>query len=276
MTLRHPDGASRDLPLTPRSLLVLQGEARYLWSCGPSPSPLISRHGISARRTDWIDGRPFERGRRLSLTFRTIRARPCDCSYRAQCDSWLAAPQGPVSSPIEATFVRDVYDAIAPHFTATRQRPWPRVAAFLNSLTPGSVVADVGCGNGKYLGVNSSLAMLGNDQSEPLLAIARSRTHEVAVMNALALPIRDNSCDAAISIAVVHHFSTPAHRLQALNGSPAPPLRPQSSRAHAHRPPRRAPPHLRLGSRANGAPIRATRCAGPVASQGRVHSSRSS
>lgn len=41
----------------------------------------------------------------------------------------------------------------------------PQVRAFLDSLAPGAVVADVGCGNGKYLGVRQDLAVLGSDRS---------------------------------------------------------------------------------------------------------------
>ncbi|ORY46743.1 hypothetical protein BCR33DRAFT_637631, partial [Rhizoclosmatium globosum] len=56
-----------------------------------------------------------------------------------------------------------VYEAIAPHFSATRYKPWPVVETFLKSLPPGSIGADVGCGNGKYLGVNPSLYTIGSD-----------------------------------------------------------------------------------------------------------------
>ncbi|CAI5946074.1 unnamed protein product [Closterium sp. NIES-64] len=52
---------------------------------------------------------------------------------------------------IERDFVHKVYDAIAPHFSATRFARWPKVAEFLLSLPPGSLVLDAGCGNGKYL-----------------------------------------------------------------------------------------------------------------------------
>lgn len=48
----------------------------------------------------------------------------------------------------------EVYEKIAPHFSNTRYKPWPKIADFLNGLEAGSIVADVGCGNGKYLGVN--------------------------------------------------------------------------------------------------------------------------
>lgn len=55
---------------------------------------------------------------------------------------------------LEEEYVHRVYNSIASHFSSTRHSPWPRVCHFLSSLTPGSMLADVGCGNGKYLGVN--------------------------------------------------------------------------------------------------------------------------
>ncbi len=47
--------------LEPGSLVVLEGEARYVW-----------KHGIPARKTDVIDGRKVVRRRRVSMTFRTV------------------------------------------------------------------------------------------------------------------------------------------------------------------------------------------------------------
>lgn len=58
-----------------------------------------------------------------------------------------------------------VYDVIASHFSSTRFAVWPKVRAFLERLPSGSVVADVGCGNGKYLSVRTDLAVLGSDRS---------------------------------------------------------------------------------------------------------------
>lgn len=49
------------LLLERRSLLVLAGESRYKW-----------RHAIAARKSDKVDGQAFYRGRRVSLTFRTV------------------------------------------------------------------------------------------------------------------------------------------------------------------------------------------------------------
>lgn len=62
MVFRHrPSGATRAIILEPRSALVLTGAARYDWS-----------HEIPARKSDMIDGRKIERGRRISLTFRKV------------------------------------------------------------------------------------------------------------------------------------------------------------------------------------------------------------
>jgi len=47
--------------LEPRSLLTLKGDARYKW-----------RHGIAPRKSDMVEGARVPRGRRVSLTFRTV------------------------------------------------------------------------------------------------------------------------------------------------------------------------------------------------------------
>ncbi|XP_006647896.1 tRNA (carboxymethyluridine(34)-5-O)-methyltransferase [Oryza brachyantha] len=117
---------------------------------------------------------------------------------------------------IEKKYVHRVYDAIAPHFSSTRFAKWPKVAGFLNSLRPGSVVLDAGCGNGKYLGFNPDCLFIGCDISPPLIEICAGRGHEVLVADAVNLPYRDNFGDAAISIAVLHHLSTDARRRKAI------------------------------------------------------------
>ena len=47
--------------LEPRSLVVMQGDARYTW-----------KHAILPRKRDEVDGQVIARRRRLSLTFRTV------------------------------------------------------------------------------------------------------------------------------------------------------------------------------------------------------------
>ncbi|KAJ5199579.1 Methyltransferase type 11 [Penicillium cf. griseofulvum] len=113
--------------------------------------------------------------------------------------------------------VHEVYQEIAQHFSATRYKPWPIVERFLTSLAPGTVGIDVGCGNGKNLMVNRDVFIIASDRSENLARIAlQHQPHSTVVADILDLPHRDASFDFAISIAVVHHLSTPARRVQAV------------------------------------------------------------
>lgn len=79
---------------------------------------------------------------------------------------------------MEKQHVYEVYEKIAPHFSNTRYKPWPKIAEHLNSLTEGSIVADVGCGNGKYLGINPKIHMVGTDRSFNLISICRDRSNQ--------------------------------------------------------------------------------------------------
>ncbi|KAG0287329.1 tRNA methyltransferase, has a role in tRNA modification [Linnemannia gamsii] len=116
----------------------------------------------------------------------------------------------------EQQYVHSVYQAIAPHFSATRYKPWPVVEEFLNTMPAGYVGADVGCGNGKYIGVNDKLFMVGSDRSSNLISICGERGHEAMVCDGLALPYRPQFFDFAISIAVIHHFISPERRVAAI------------------------------------------------------------
>lgn len=86
--------------------------------------------------------------------------------YPVVCDSQMKGtpPSFPGSareaSQLEQEYVHRVYEEIAGHFSSTRHTPWPRVVDFLKALPSGSLVADVGCGNGKYLGINKELYMV--------------------------------------------------------------------------------------------------------------------
>jgi tRNA (uracil-5-)-methyltransferase TRM9 len=125
------------------------------------------------------------------------------------------------ASQYEQQNVHEVYEAIAPHFSSTRYKPWPIVSRFLQAQPAGAVGIDVGCGNGKYLGVNPGVFMLGSDRSGNLVKIASSGNaggNEVVVADSLALPFQSGRFDFAISIAVVHHLSTAERRREAIRG----------------------------------------------------------
>ncbi|KAG0047603.1 tRNA methyltransferase, has a role in tRNA modification [Gryganskiella cystojenkinii] len=116
----------------------------------------------------------------------------------------------------EQEYVHNVYQVIAPHFSATRYKPWPVVEEFLTTMPAGFVGADVGCGNGKYIGVNPKLFMVGSDRSSNLISICGERGHEAMVCDGLSLPYRSEFFDFAISIAVIHHFISPERRIAAI------------------------------------------------------------
>ncbi|KAJ1654083.1 tRNA methyltransferase, has a role in tRNA modification [Dispira simplex] len=116
----------------------------------------------------------------------------------------------------EEEFVHQVYNHIAPHFSNTRYKAWPVVEDFLRQQSPGSLGADVGCGNGKYMGVNPRLVLLGSDRSSELASITHQRGFEVMVADNQTLAYRPQLFDFAISIAVIHHFATEERRIAAL------------------------------------------------------------
>ncbi|RKP13214.1 S-adenosyl-L-methionine-dependent methyltransferase [Piptocephalis cylindrospora] len=116
----------------------------------------------------------------------------------------------------EASHVQAVYEDIAQHFSATRYKPWPVVERFLGSLPAGSLGADVGCGNGKYLGVRPDLVTLGSDRCKGLVQVCRERGFEAAIADNLELPYRPELFDFCLSIAVIHHFASEERRVAAL------------------------------------------------------------
>ncbi|KAJ3880978.1 S-adenosyl-L-methionine-dependent methyltransferase [Lentinula edodes] len=123
----------------------------------------------------------------------------------------------------EEKHVHSVYEQIAPHFSSTRYKPWPVIAAFLSNIPPGWVGLDSGTGNGKYLPLPaenpSRVWTVGLDHSLNLLKIARNAGgvyREVVRGNILDQPWRKNSFDYAISIATIHHLATYERRKQAI------------------------------------------------------------
>jgi len=115
----------------------------------------------------------------------------------------------------EYNHVHKVYNNIAQHFSLTRHKPWPQVKEFLINLDKYSIIIDVGCGNGKNLGLSNGYN-IGCDYCCGLLNIAKSSGHEVIRCDALALPYKNSCADAVICIAVIHHFATFERRLQAV------------------------------------------------------------
>lgn len=90
---------------------------------------------------------------------------PCKCEFHSICDTYQnqtpdeKSTQNPLENPSQCELenVHKVYDEIANHFSETRHSPWPQVNEFIQQFDQGSVLVDVGCGNGKYLPSNPEI-----------------------------------------------------------------------------------------------------------------------
>ena len=91
----------------------------------------------------------------------------------------------------EIDHVFRVYDNISIHWNHTRglrKVHWPRIKTFIESLPKGSLVADVGSGDGKYFGVNPDIYSIGCDRSLRLLEVSQHPQFETFCCDAVKLP----------------------------------------------------------------------------------------
>ncbi len=116
--------------------------------------------------------------------------------------------------------VARIYDEIAVEYDRARQRPWPEVVEFASSLPPRSLVADLGCGNGRHAKVltDQGHRVVGLDASSKLLPIARQRASQAgfALGDLCRLPFPRARFSAAIAVATIHHLPSETERLAAL------------------------------------------------------------
>lgn len=130
-----------------------------------------------------------------------------------------------MAAPSKAA-VRATYERIAEPFAASRAEPWPEVLTFTTSLDQDALVADVGCGNGRH---TRALAAAGHrvvavDFARNLLVIgrrgSRGRLWGQKILwvqgDAATLPLRDDSMDAALCVAVLHHLPSVEERVRGL------------------------------------------------------------
>ena len=116
---------------------------------------------------------------------------------------------------LETTYVKEVYEEIAPHFSNTRTYKWSWVIDFLDSLKTDSIVYDLGCGNGRNMD-HGSLKFIGIDNCENFVSICKNKNLSVINSNITKIPLNNNSADAIICIAVFHHLSSTEKRIQSL------------------------------------------------------------
>lgn len=235
--------------LPARSLMVLQGPARYQWA-----------HGIAPRAMDKVNGELIRRKRRVSFTIREgiyteteedlafaemqrqvealgskSKGKPTlklsseeeEKIMKSLHDETSSRGSGDgkrdgalVASKVEEEHVFRVYDEIAQHWHHTRGKRkvyWQVVRNFLEGLPTGCLVADVGCGDGKYFGVGEKIVSIGCDRSPNLLQVSRDPNNASFVCDAVRVPFVSNKFDAAICIAVLHHLASVERRLAVIS-----------------------------------------------------------
>lgn len=121
----------------------------------------------------------------------------------------------PIAMNFEQKHVHKFYNKKAKVFSNLRLKPWPFAAKFIKErLTPDELILDAGCGNGRFFIRPNTIGL---DYSEPLLKEASTRPNAGLIRGDVhALPFRDGTFDAVLSIAVLHHVSTAERRLTAL------------------------------------------------------------
>jgi len=122
------------------------------------------------------------------------------------------------SNNIETNYVKNVYESIATHFDNTRSYKWSWVNEFLNSLKANSIIYDIGCGNGRNMINNNSKNFIftGIDNCEKFVTLCKSKNLNVINANMTAIPLKSNSADAILCIAVFHHLENKENRVNAL------------------------------------------------------------
>jgi len=262
-----------------RSLLIMTGPARYQWRHGIVSRKTDTVNGqvvtrgkrlsLTFRTALEVDGftnltvrkcrglpqttaeKPTtsiatlgkqDQGRTISNDTTTVDT--SNVTTITSCTTTSAAINPKRTPPTELHHVQKLYDAIAVQWHHTRGKRgviWPSATTFLTSLPRGSLVADVGCGDGKYFAFcqqkSLGLVVLGTDVSQGLLkqTIHKANDHfdgssssattskqsqrtrpNVAVGDCVNIPLRSCSMDAVLCVAVLHHLSTRDRRLQAL------------------------------------------------------------
>jgi tRNA (uracil-5-)-methyltransferase TRM9 len=111
--------------------------------------------------------------------------------------------------------VKNTYEQIASHFSETRHHVWPPVKKYIDSFESNSLVADIGCGNGKNM-YREDCSFIGLDFCLNFTKICYDKGLESMVADNLNLPFKDNLFDYTMSVAVIHHLDTEEKRLRAI------------------------------------------------------------
>lgn len=122
----------------------------------------------------------------------------------------------------ERSHVKEVYERISEHFSATRYKTWPVIDRFYRDMVPSGsgcsslIGLDIGCGNGKN--IRFPLQTIALDICTGFLRICSTQKGMPHVLQAsmTEIPLRGGTVDYCLSIASLHHLRTPARRARAV------------------------------------------------------------
>ena len=117
---------------------------------------------------------------------------------------------------LENINVKETYEKIAYQFDKRRIFTWSWIDEFINSLSSGSFIYDIGCGNGRNM-LFKQHTFIGIDNCKNFIDICQKKNMLVLESNMTKINLPDNSADAIICIAAFHHLSTDENRIKALS-----------------------------------------------------------
>lgn len=125
---------------------------------------------------------------------------------------------------LEQAYVHDVYSSIARECGACSPVR-SHIKEFLyDEFEMGSLLMDVGCGDGKYLNLKSDIFTLGlekcpdwfNKNNQNTIPANALNMSDLMVADVIYLPVRDEFFDGVLCCGVLHHISTTDRRVSAI------------------------------------------------------------
>jgi ubiquinone/menaquinone biosynthesis C-methylase UbiE len=123
--------------------------------------------------------------------------------------------------------VKESYDQIATGYNRVRAQPWKECVNFIRSFNAGSLVLDLGCGNGRHTvaSVLQRYETVGVDFSKNMLMIAKKKLKSIqppvdifhfVLADISHLPFRNDSFDSILYIATLHNLPARSLRVKSL------------------------------------------------------------
>jgi ubiquinone/menaquinone biosynthesis C-methylase UbiE len=117
---------------------------------------------------------------------------------------------------------KEIYNKIAPLFSATRQYLWDDFEVFKKYLKDNISVLDIGCGTGRlyhFFKEFQDVQYVGLDQSEGQIKMAQKDfpQNDYIVAEMTELPFADSSFDFVFCVATLHHLPSEELRKKALS-----------------------------------------------------------